>query len=55
MRQSLGNEWQGFISKTGVLAPNEHIDRTHNTKLKIAAFAEKRATKCDPQYQGLSF
>ena len=48
------------ISKTRVLAPNEHIVimryRTHNTKLEIAAFAEKKkATKCDPQYQGLSF
>lgn len=52
------------ISKSRVLAPNEHIVimryqvcyRTHNTKLEIAAFAEKKkATKCDPQYQGLSF
>ena len=38
------------ISKTRVLAPNEHIVimryqvcyRTHNTKLEIAAFAEKK-------------
>lgn len=34
------------ISKSRVLAPNEHIVimryRTHNTKLEIAAFAEKK-------------
>lgn len=51
------------ISKTRVLVPNEHIVimryqvnyRTHNTKLEIAAFAEKKATESDPQYQGLLF
>lgn len=44
------------ISKTRVLVPNEHIVimryqvnyRTHNTKLEIAAFAEKKSNKKRP-------